>query len=159
MSRELVPLLLLCPVLVATAWYDLRRMRIPDVLSLIAVGLFLVSGPLFLTTESILMRVLVAGTVFIISFLMFAFRLVGGGDVKIFSALMLFIPVPTVSVFLLLFSAAMFFGMALMPVLRALPHADLLGWVSLKPGAGFPMGISIALSGLAHPIVAAALFA
>ena len=157
MPGELVPLVLLSPVLLATAYCDLSRMRIPNLLSLVAVALFLISAPAFLTTDAALMRVLLAGAALLIGFVMFAFRLLGGGDVKIFAALMLFIPVPTVSTFLLLFSAAMIFGIALMPVLRALPGAASSGWVSLQPGARFPMGISIALCGLAHPVVVAAL--
>lgn len=157
MSSELVPLVLLSPVLAATGYCDLRRMRIPNILSIVAIGLFLISAPFFLTMDEVLMRVMAAGAAVLIGFAMFAFRMVGGGDVKIFAALMLFVPVPTISLFMLLFSAAMIFGMALMPVLRALPNAGSLGWVSLKPGAGFPMGISIAISGLAHPVVIAAL--
>ena len=157
MPPEIVPLVLLGPVLLATAYSDLRRMRIPNVLSLVAVSLFLVSAPFFLTAEAATVRVLQAGATFLAGFVMFAFRLLGGGDVKIFAALVLFVPAPTFSLFLLLFSAAMIFGMALMPVLRALPGAASLGWVSLRPDARFPMGISIALSGLVHPVVVSAL--
>jgi prepilin peptidase CpaA len=157
MPSELIPLVILSPILLATGYCDLRRMRIPNALSLLAVGLFLVSAPFLLTGEEAAMRGLVAGAALLVGFVMFAFGLLGGGDVKIFAALVLFVPTPSFSLFLLLFSAAMIFGMALMPVLRALPGATSLGWVSLRPDARFPMGISIALSGLAHPVLVAAL--
>lgn len=157
MLAELVPLVLLSPVLVATGYSDLRRMRIPNALSLAALALFAVSAPFLMPLEAIALRAAIAAGVLCLGFLMFAFGLVGAGDVKIFSALLLFVPTPTMSVFLFVFSVAMILGMALMPVLRALPNAAQTGWVALERDAKFPMGISIAMAGLAHPVVVFAL--
>lgn len=156
---ELIPLLLLGPVLVAAAYCDLRHMRIPNALSLIALAIFALSAPFFLGVDALAARVAVAAAVLVVGFVCFALGLLGGGDVKIFSALLLFVPTETMSLFLLLFSAAMILGMALMPVLRAVPGAAETGWVSLRRDAKFPMGISIALSGLAHPVVVSTLHA
>lgn len=153
MATEFVSLLLLWPVLVATGYCDLRHMRIPNELSLVAIGLFVVSAPFFLSFDMIALRVAIAAGVLAVGFVLYAFGLFGGGDLKIFSALMLFVPTETISVFFLSFSAAMLFGIALMPVLRALPRAAASGWVSLQPEARFPMGISIALAGIGYPIV------
>ena len=150
-----VPLLLLSPVLVATAYCDLRHMRIPNALSLLALAIFALSAPFFLPADDILTRAATAAGVLVAGFAAFSLRLLGGGDVKMFSALLLFVPTETMSLFLMIFSATLLFGIALMPVLRAVPKAPATGWVSLQPGAKFPMGISIALAGLAHPWITA----
>lgn len=157
MNDSLVPLLLVSPVLVAAAYSDLRHMRIPNGLSWAALAAFLLLAPAFVGAEQAAERAVVAAGVLAAGVAMFALRLVGGGDVKILAALFLFVPTSTMSVFLLTFSAAMLCGIALMPVLRAFPGAASSGWVALRRGAGFPMGISIALSGLAHPHVVMAL--
>lgn len=151
MPIELIPLALLSPVLVATAYCDLRHMRIPNALSLIFLTVFLLSAPFLLSGDEVLFRLTTSAAFLAIGFGLFALRLIGGGDVKILSALLLFVPSATISAFMFLFSTTMVLGIALMPLLRALPGAGGSGWVSLQPSAGFPMGISIAMAGLAHP--------
>ncbi len=80
------------------------------------------------------------------------FRIFGGGDAKILPVLFLFIPTPALSVYLLGFSAMMLAGMVGIFLVRQIVNRDSATWVSMKPGAGFPMGISIALSGFVLPV-------
>ena len=147
---DLLPLVLLSPVLVAAAYSDLRHMRIPNSFALLAVAIFFLSAPFLLPLDVLLVRIGIAAAALALGFLAFMLRMLGGGDAKMFAALLLFVPTETMSLFLLIFSAALVFGIALMPVLRALPNAAATGWVSLQRDARFPMGISIALAGLAH---------
>lgn len=149
----LVPLILIAPLLLWGAWSDLRLMRIPNVLSLIAVAVFTVSA-LIAPPGDLVPRLAVAAAVFGAGFVTYLLGLFGGGDVKMLAALLLFVPVPTLPVFAYVFSAAMLVGIAIVLALRRLPAARRLGWKSVSDSRGFPMGLSIAMAGLAHPIAA-----
>ncbi len=153
---ELLPLVLLSPVLVWMAFSDLKYMRIPNILVCIALGAFVLLAP-FLPLESVLFRIATATGVFLIGFVLFAFRVFGGGDVKMLAALMLFIPHVTLSTFGLLFSMSMLLGMGIVITARASPWAAGSRWVSLRAPGYFPVGVAIALAGLMHPWVVAGL--
>lgn len=160
MIANWLPLFLIAPVLVAVAYFDLRYMRIPNALSIVAVcGFLFLAWLLALPTEELLARFAVAGGVFAVGFLAFALRLVGGGDVKILSALMLYVPVMSLNLFAFVFAAALVVGLSLIITLRHVPVLRRSGWQSLRRDREFPMGISIALAGLVHPGVAVALSA
>lgn len=132
-------------------------MRIPNVLVYIALALFVVTAALLPWTE-IGWRVGIACAVLFVGFILFALRLFGGGDIKMLSALMLFIPSQTLSLYGVIFSASMLLGIAFILTLRRAPFAENSSWVSLGATGKFPMGISIALSGLLHPFAVNALF-
>ncbi len=148
---DLLPLFLLSPVLAAVAYFDLRYMRIPNKLVLIAVCLFLVVTPFFSWSE-IAVRGAVAFSVLAIGFGLFAMGLFGGGDAKMMAALMLFIPSQTYTLFAYGFSVAMMAGIGLILLLRCVPVLTDSSWVSMQQKGTFPMGISIALAGLLHPL-------
>ncbi len=147
----LIPLLILAPVLLAVAWSDLRHMRIPNTLSIIALVLFVLSA-IVLPPPDIVVRVVVAAVVFAIGFAGFSLGLWGGGDVKILAALLLFIPVTTLQLFCYVFSASMLAGICVILGLRRIPAVEGLGWKSVSGSTKFPMGISIATAGLLHPL-------
>lgn len=148
----LFPLFCIAPLLVAAAWCDLRYMRIPNVLSLAAVAVFALAA-LVVPPDDLAARLTVAVSVFALGFVAFAFRLFGGGDVKLLSALMLFVPFAHLTLFANVFSASMLIGIALILGLRRVIPAAGIGWVSFQSNK-FPMGISIALAGLSFPVVA-----
>lgn len=148
----MIPLLLVSPVLVAVAYYDLRYMRIPNSLVLMALAIFLLTLPLLPMSE-ITWRLGAAAAVFAIGFVVFALNLFGGGDIKMLSALMLFIPSQTYPIYGFAFSAAMLLGVFFVLTLRAAPWLQGSDWITIKSPGTFPMGISIALSGLAHPVL------
>lgn len=147
-----LPLLTLFPVLIAVGYCDLRYMRIPNVLSLIALGLFLV-WCLIMPPENLIARLTAAAVVFAIGFTGFAFRILGGGDVKALSVLMLFVPTSSVLVFANVLSASLLLGVTLVILMRQTSLVGKSGWKSISGSTRFPMGISIAFAGIVHPLV------
>lgn len=144
------PLLLIAPLLIAAAYCDLRFMRIPNSISLILVAVFVVAALLY-PPPDVLTRLTAASIVFGLGFTAFGFHLIGAGDVKLLSALVLFIPANGLILFANLFSASLLIGVASILLLRRSRFAGAPGWKSLSGSRKFPMGISIALAGLAFP--------
>lgn len=135
--------MLIVPVLMATAWSDLRRMLIPNSFSLIGLGLFLASFPL-LGLETWLVHLAVGATAFAICFGLFVAGWFGGGDAKMLPVSMLFVPFGILPLYMYAFAASMLLGMSAIWAVRqrlARPDAD---WISMQTGAAFPMGIAIA---------------
>lgn len=153
---DLLGMIVLAPVMVAVALSDLRHMRIPNSLSLIGLGL-LVAVALAFPPEDLPARLAVAMIVFTLGFLGFALGLVGGGDVKILSVMLLAVPANALPIYAYVFSASMFVGIAAILALRRVPQVSGWGWKAFGGSTGFPMGLSIALSGLSFPLVAALL--
>lgn len=149
---ELLPLLFVTPVLILAATSDLRYLRIPNRLSIIALVLFVASCAL-LSLDEIIARVICANVVFGIGFLLFAFGILGGGDVKLLSALMLFIPTSSLLLFGYVFSISMLMGITIIVLCRAAPLQLGANWVSLQNSNTLPMGISIAMAGIVHLIL------
>ena len=147
---------LLLPILLAVAWCDLRMLRIPNVLPaatfLLFIALAVVAPP-----PDLVGRLAGAGAVFAIGFLGFALRMVGGGDVKMLPALMLFVPANSLVLFANVFSFSILIGIGAVLSLRQLPEPAVAAWKSLTGPLRFPMGISIALAGIAHPALLSAL--
>ena len=139
----------MAPVLLIAAASDLRELRIPNKLSLVALAIFAGCAPL-LSVDDILMRLLAAGLVFGVCFLLFALRILAGGDVKLLSVLMLFIPTPSLLLFGYVFSGSMLIGVLLIVFIRKYPIPQVQTWASVQQENALPMGISIALAGLVH---------
>ena len=148
---SLVPLILISPILIAVAYCDLRFMRIPNVLSVLILAIF-VTALLIDPPDDLLARLAVAAAVFGLGFTGFCFRMLGGGDVKILSAVMLFVPLHSLGLFAYIFSAALLVGIAAILTLRRLPLATDHRWKSISGSTRFPMGVSIALAGIVHPL-------
>ena len=152
---ELLPLLLVLPILLWIAWTDFWSLRIRNVAVMAAGAVFLLTAPLIGWQEAGL-RLLVAGLVFGAGVALFAARLLGGGDVKMGAALLLFIPTGTYTLFAFLFSAALILAIAVVVVLRQVPGLRRAGPVSLRAKGTVPMGLAFGLSGLLHLGVLAA---
>jgi len=146
-------LLILVPVMVLVGYFDLRHMRIPNALSWILVALFGMTF-FFTDTADFLLHILVAATVFAVSFTAFCFRILGGGDVKILSALVLFIPIHELAIFANVLSVALLFGVVFVISMRRLATVPNANWKFLSGCNGFPMGVSIAAAGIMHPFAA-----
>ena len=78
-AQHLLPLLVVCPVLLACAWTDVRLMRIPNALVIAALAVFVVMIPA-IGLETALWRLLSGAVTFAFCFGLFAARLIGGGD-------------------------------------------------------------------------------
>lgn len=136
------------PLLIATIYFDLRYMRLPNPISLTMVGLFFILAPFTMEISDIFWRVTVAAIVFGIGLAAFATRLVGGGDVKVLAALMLFIPMHLLATFFLLFGVCLLFGTLLVVTLRKTMTPN-KSWAFLSAAGRFPMGLAIGTAGLA----------
>lgn len=151
---DLLPLVLIAPLLAWGAWSDLTRMKIPNALSLAAMAVFAAAAAVA-PPDDLLPRLAIAAAVLAIGFGSYVFGLFGGGDVKMLSALLLFVPVSTLPLFAYVFSASMVAGITVVLALRRLPAARRPGWKSVSGSTGFPMGLAIAMAGIAHPAAAA----
>ena len=146
---DLLPLGLATPILLWIAWTDFWLMRIRNTAVLAAVAVFVLTVPAIGLHEAGL-RLLAAAAVFAVGFGLFAFRLLGGGDVKMGSALLLFVPSQTYVLFSFVFSAAMLAGILVILAMRQVPAVRRSGAVSMRAAGTFPMGVALALSGVAH---------
>lgn len=133
-------------VLSALIFFDLRQMRIPDALSFILLGLFALSA-FTLSPEEMGIRLAQGAVLFMLGFLAFMFRLIGGGDVKILSALALFIPLDQIGALMLLFSATLIVGVCSIVFCRHLLHPEHTQWEFLKTRQ-LPMGLPIGSAGI-----------
>ena len=90
-------------ILLATAVIDAQRFIIPNRLVLALLAGFAIAGPLLLPLEMI-PRHLAAGLVVLgVGLLLFRFRLLGGGDVKLFAAVAVWVGFNVVLILHLLF--------------------------------------------------------
>lgn len=133
------------PVLLVTAFFDLREMRIPNRLSWMGLAMFVCCLPV-IGFEAWFVRVLIGFAAFAICFGLFSVGWLGGGDAKIFPVTILFVPATHITLFMFSFAAAMLLGMAAVWCARQFLSSPDAAWVSMQPGAAFPMGISIAAS-------------
>lgn len=152
---ELLPLALASPILLWIAWTDFQIMRIRNSAVIAALAVFLLTVPAIGWNEAVL-RLMAAAAVFAVGFCMFAARMMGGGDVKMGAALVLFVPAGTYVQFAFVFSGTMLFGIAGILALRSVPVLRRAGPVSLRAQGTFPMGIALGLSGVLHLIALAA---
>ncbi|HPE24880.1 A24 family peptidase [Albidovulum sp.] len=151
-----VPLVAVAPVMLAAGWFDLRFLRIPNVLSLMVVAAFVLFC-LAYPPGDLVWRLAVAAGVFALGFVAYYFRAFGAGDVKFLSALMLLVPLESLALFANVFSLSMLAGIAVVLTMKRIPVFARTGWASMRPGRHFPMGVSIGLAGLLHPIAVVAL--
>jgi prepilin peptidase CpaA len=144
------------PLLMAMAYCDLRHMVIPKWVSAGLIGIFVIAALTIVPWAESGIRLAVAAVVFLCGFAAFALRLLGGGDVKALSALMLLIPSAALSHFMLAFAACLVLGVGGVLVVRQIYGRADAQWVFLREKT-FPMGISIAGAGMILPLAAALL--
>lgn len=144
MRGDLLLLALVMPVVVVAALSDLRRLKIPNSHVIAALVLFAGAAPFLLEPEAIGARLIGAGIAFAIGFVLFALRLLGGGDVKMMAALMLFVPVGGSALFLQMFSLALLVTGGVMVIVQR--AGGRLGWASVQARGKMPVGVSMALA-------------
>ena len=144
---DFLPLWCLMPILGLTAWCDLTRMRIPNVLVLAGFAIFVATAP-FLNMDEMLSRLMVGAITLVVCFTLFTVNVIGAGDAKMMSVIMLFVPSEFLTFYMFGFSLAMCAGMLGVFLARREFGSEAATWVSMRPKAHFPMGVSIALSGL-----------
>jgi prepilin peptidase CpaA len=144
---DAVLLIVFCPILLAVALSDMKHLRIPNTMVMAGLGLFLLCAPLLGGSEA-MMRAAISVLAFVVCVGLFAIRVMGGGDAKMIPVVFLFIPSEMAVRYLIVFGWSLPLGMMLVFLARRSVQTKLAGWASLKADAEFPMGVSIALSGV-----------
>ncbi|WP_170336925.1 A24 family peptidase [Ruegeria arenilitoris] len=156
-TEQLGPLVLIAPLLVIMALHDLKNLKISNILVLILLFTFLLSAPFYLSFQESMHRFLGALIVFALGAIGFAFRLWGGGDVKAISALVLFIPSNGLLHYFNCFAFSMGAGMLIVVSGRHILAYPECSWRAFRPKAGYPMGVSIAMSGILWLVISLAI--
>ena len=135
------------PLMIWTAVADLRTLKIPNVIVLAVLAVFVITGLWGLPTDIFFWRLLHGVILLFLGFAAFSFGLIGGGDAKMAAALAPFLAPADLSWFLIVYAVV---TLALLMVLRLVMqvnrHED-TGWLSIdqmkKPARErvFPMGL------------------
>lgn len=148
-------LLMLFPVCMAfAAANDLFTMKIPNGISIVLIAGFAVAAVAAgMSSETVAYHAMAALCVLAVTFALFAFRMLGGGDAKLMAAGALWIGPPLMIEYLA--HLTIFGGILAVAVLcyrKFVPAASLAlpGWAHRLHvnGTGIPYGIAIAASGL-----------
>jgi prepilin peptidase CpaA len=136
---------------------DFTRLLIPNWIPLVLIGAFALFAPIYLDLDAVLDHLIYAGLVFALGFAFFAAGWVGGGDVKLMTATMLWIGGDGAMTFVLLM-AILGGGLTLLlltfkkytNVLRAwAPRNWLIGrLVDLAESGQCPYGVAIGIAAL-----------
>lgn len=138
------------PPIAACGLWDLRRMRIPNWLNGVIAALFLPVGLALLPPEAVAWRYAAGFGVLALGFALFALGRMGGGDVKMLAACTPWVAPVHAPLVLQLLAVALIAGLALVMGARALLRGRETSWRSLRRGARFPMGVSIAAAMLVY---------
>ena len=138
----------LVAMLISVILFDLRYMRLPNTLAMLFVVVFVLTVSWSLPIAELATRVGIAVIVLVIGIAANAAKLLGGGDVKILSALMLFVPRGELLAFAFILCISMIIGIAALLALRRAMRAHSTVWRGLQTSGRYPMGISIGVAGL-----------
>ncbi|MEM7543918.1 MAG: prepilin peptidase [Pseudomonadota bacterium] len=145
----LLTLLVAAPVALATVYFDLRYMEIPNWLTGGAAVIFTVLVFATLPQSDALWRVAGAAIVFVICVALFFLRQMGGGDAKSAPGFALLVAPPDVAVVLFLLSVIALMGLATITLLR---RTRLAGgeWKMWQDKTKFPYGVALGLTALIY---------
>ncbi|MGI1662334.1 prepilin peptidase [Palleronia sp. KMU-117] len=148
----MTPFLLLLPILFVAAVFDLRHYRIPNLLVLLALALFLATA-VIPGSDEVAARLLQGAVTFAICFILFGLRLMGGGDAKLLPVVLLFVPAGDVATYLFCLSFGLALGIGGLTLLRRWDAVPAAGWAAFERREGFPVGLAIAISAAAFAAV------
>lgn len=140
--------LALAGLLLAIIWFDLRYLRIPNILVMLLVALFVLRALLQPAMAVFWPHLGLALGVFGLTFVLFTLRMMGGGDTKILPALALFVPLGFLPQTLLIFAAALIICTLFVMALRRLVKPSAATQWRFMASHKMPMGLPIGLSGL-----------
>jgi prepilin peptidase CpaA len=150
-----VAILVIFPMCLAfAAFCDLFTMSIPNRISVILLGSFVVVGPHGLDLTQIFLHFAAGGTVFAACFCLFALNVMGGGDAKLLTASAIWFGLSTSLVAFLLY-VSVIGGLLTLVVLflRSKENLILAARIPvphrLLTSKKIPYGVAIALGGLA----------
>lgn len=146
MTPDLILLLALTPIIVASAISDLRSLKISNRQVLVALALFVLLGPLLLDLQELSMRLIVGMATFGFAFTLFSLHLIGGGDAKLMPIVMLFVPSGEMAFYLRIFALALGAVSLCVLLFQRAPAFRRAGWLSLQGQRKVPVGVAIAIS-------------
>lgn len=135
------------PLMVLASWSDLKTLKIPNLLVLAVLAVFVVTGLWGLPTETFLWRMLYGVIVLFVGFGLFSAGLIGGGDAKMAAALTPFIAPGDLAHLLVLYGIVALVLLMLLRIVMQMNRHNETGWHSIdqlkKPARErvFPMGI------------------
>jgi prepilin peptidase CpaA len=136
-------------VLLATALWDLRQLRIPNGLVLVLLAAFAILLAPCLSWGDLSLRILAAAAMLALGLAAFAAGLFGGGDVKLLSALLLFVPPGTLVLFAFVMALSLLGSIALIIAARRMAPAYSGNWGVLRERQGrLPMGLAFGIGGV-----------
>ncbi|WP_039017514.1 A24 family peptidase [Halocynthiibacter namhaensis] len=135
------------PICLFVAWNDMKFMKIPNVLVLAMLAVFLVLGPIALGFDTYLWRLVHFAVILLAGFILNATGQLGGGDAKFCAAMAPFIAYGDLVLFLGILAASLlaaFFGHR---ALRMFPRIQMLTpeWKSWSEHK-FPMGLALGMA-------------
>lgn len=139
---------LLAALMAAVIWCDLKFMRLPNLLVLMLVVVFAATVTWKLPLAVLGARVGVALAVLVLGAMANAAKLLGGGDVKVLAALVLFFPREQLLAFAFTLCICMIVGIVALVMLRRILRGKGATWRGLQEGARYQMGLSIGAAGL-----------
>ena len=144
-------------LLVATA-YDLTKFRIPNMIPLVLVGLFILKISSGIETGALAMHVIIAMLALVLGFLAFAAGLLGGGDAKLIAALALWFGPDSFAEFITITGVTGGLVALLLMLLRRLIKAEALSVDGMRPSPPYHILDKSAPLPYALPITVAALW-
>lgn len=134
------------PILAYIIASDLHRLRIPNASVLALLAVFLATQAPFLEVAVLISRFAVASAALAVGFVLFAARLLGGGDVKLLTVVLLFVPFADLSLFCLGLSLCIVVTLSVIKMARATPAAGRSNWLAVSQTRRLPLGPAIALA-------------
>ncbi len=140
------------PLMMLTAWFDLKHLRIPNGLVLAVLAVFLVAGLWGLPLETFLWRLGAGLAVLVAGFALFAAGLIGGGDAKMAAALAPFVAWADVPPLLVLYTVVTIVLLLVLRLAMQLARHGETGWRAIdqykRPARErvFPMGLIFAIT-------------
>jgi prepilin peptidase CpaA len=136
---------------------DFTRLTIPNWIPLVLVGAFVPFALLYVDPNGLPRHLLMAGVVFCLGFVFFALGWIGGGDVKLLTAVTLWVGAPAAPQFVMIMAVL---GAALAGALFTINHYsdEISAWVprnwlvrrllELAQTGRCPYGVAIGIAGL-----------
>ncbi|MFZ5964416.1 prepilin peptidase [Thalassococcus sp. BH17M4-6] len=148
LSAILVPVVL-AVILLAAVFFDLRHLRLPNMLVYALILCFALLAAPFLPLAELGWRLLAACVLLALGLAAFAAGLIGGGDVKFLSALLLFVPSHQLTWFAFVAAVCLLLSIAIVLAARKLRPGYRGAWAGLRDDANrLPMGLSFGMAGL-----------
>lgn len=146
MTADLILLLIFLPIILGSAVSDFQQLKIRNVQVIAALALFVMISPFLIDLHEISLRLLSAALTFGICFILFALRLIGGGDAKMMPVLILFIPPSEMVLYLRIFAGALLLVSLGALFMQRTPGLRRAGWTSSQARRQVPVGVAMALS-------------